>query len=328
MRRLNPARLGDERGAVTIVVALLMVAMIGFAAISIDVGRLYAEKRQLQNGADAAAVALACYTGTADKVILAQDLARANENADRARAVVTEPDPGVVQVDTGSQAADGGDTLPLFFAPILGFDRQEVTARSTAACGSPTGGEAALPLAFSICAFDAQTGGGVPSGTTSRVITFPKKDDTGCTGRSGNPVPGGFGWLKTTGGGCLTRTEVGQRVESDTGNNPSTGCSAALVEQARNQTVLLPLYESAGGTGANAWYDIAGYAAFRITGYNFGGQFKWNEPCKGDERCIAGYFVKRVNVGDSFDSSPTAPDFGTRFASLIPNLPDPEEPPL
>ncbi|NKS97062.1 hypothetical protein GS498_06695 [Rhodococcus hoagii] len=35
------------------------VVLLGFAAISIDIGANYAEKRQLQNGADAAALALA-----------------------------------------------------------------------------------------------------------------------------------------------------------------------------------------------------------------------------------------------------------------------------
>ncbi|WP_418606589.1 pilus assembly protein TadG-related protein [Georgenia sp. SUBG003] len=50
-------RQGARRNCV--VVALLMVPLIGFAAISVDVAASYAERQQLQNGADAAALAVA-----------------------------------------------------------------------------------------------------------------------------------------------------------------------------------------------------------------------------------------------------------------------------
>ena len=49
----------DERGAVAIIIALLMVVLIGFAALAVDISAMWAEKRQLQNGADAAALAIA-----------------------------------------------------------------------------------------------------------------------------------------------------------------------------------------------------------------------------------------------------------------------------
>ena len=47
-------RLRNERGAVATVVALLMVPLIGFAALSVDVANLYLKHQQLQAGADAA----------------------------------------------------------------------------------------------------------------------------------------------------------------------------------------------------------------------------------------------------------------------------------
>ena len=49
----------DERGAVAIIVALVMVVLLGFAAIAVDISAMWAEKRQLQNGADAGALAIA-----------------------------------------------------------------------------------------------------------------------------------------------------------------------------------------------------------------------------------------------------------------------------
>lgn len=51
----------DETGAIALIVAMVvgMGVLIGAASISIDVGSLYAQRRQVQNGADAAAFSLA-----------------------------------------------------------------------------------------------------------------------------------------------------------------------------------------------------------------------------------------------------------------------------
>ena len=51
-------RLEGERGATAVVFALLLVPMLGFAAIAVDIGALYAEKARLQVAADAAAIAV------------------------------------------------------------------------------------------------------------------------------------------------------------------------------------------------------------------------------------------------------------------------------
>jgi len=49
----------SERGAVAVMVALLLVVLLGFGALAIDASMLYAQKIQLQNGSDAAALAIA-----------------------------------------------------------------------------------------------------------------------------------------------------------------------------------------------------------------------------------------------------------------------------
>jgi Flp pilus assembly protein TadG len=57
MKKLMP-KFKDQRGAVIIVVAIAMLFfMIGFAALAVDVGYLYATKNELQNIADAGALA-------------------------------------------------------------------------------------------------------------------------------------------------------------------------------------------------------------------------------------------------------------------------------
>lgn len=51
-----PAR---QRGAVAVIVALSLVGMIGFVGLALDLGKLFVAKSELQNSADACALAAA-----------------------------------------------------------------------------------------------------------------------------------------------------------------------------------------------------------------------------------------------------------------------------
>jgi Flp pilus assembly protein TadG len=63
MKRINPlsnSRLSEtekERGAVLIMVTVLLIVFLGFAALALDVSHLYVVKNELQNAADAGALA-------------------------------------------------------------------------------------------------------------------------------------------------------------------------------------------------------------------------------------------------------------------------------
>lgn len=313
MPRLSSDR---DRGAVSVVVALLMVALLGFAAISIDVAALWSARQQLQTGADAAALAIAqdCARGSCgDTSATAQRFAELNKNDGDVTGRVLElaPTSGTVRVGTAS-------TQEHWFAPVLGVDASDVAAEATARWGAPTGGTAILPLAFSWCEWQAQTGGGLPSGTTERTIFFTKSSGTSCTGPSNNMVPGGFGWLAINAGTCQTRSTIGTTIYTDPGENVPSGCTTADFAAVQNQVVLLPLYDLAGSSGTNAWYRLYGYAAFRVTGYHFVGQFSWSAEgsCKGSVRCVQGYFVQFVSLDDRFTYGVGAPRLGASVVSL------------
>jgi Flp pilus assembly protein TadG len=315
-------RAHDDRGAIAVIVALMMTVLLGFLAIAVDMGALYVERRQLQNGADAAAFAVACHRGTAAQdAALATSMAGLNANDGKSAATVTALSGGQVQVDTSTLNTDGTTALPLTFAPVLGVSSSTVRASATAACGHPTGGTAMLPIVFSYCSFAAQTGGGLPSSTQPRTILFAASDGTSCTGRSGNTVPGGFNWTTTDGNGCSTTTAIGTPVYSDPGKSISKGCDPASVALIQGKTILLPLFEQSGGNGANAYYIPSGYAAFTVTGYFFGkgraGGYSWNPGCSQPDYCITGYFVGYAATNTSgFTYSPTGPDYGASAATL------------
>ena len=315
MQRLIPSlrrRLGAESGAVAVVVALLMVPMLGFAAIAVDIGSIYAERARLQVAADAAALAVAqdCARGACGDIqATASSMVTANEGGATAAPPVLSSAPLSVTVT-------GNKPTRHWFAPVLGIDSTAVSATATVAWGTPGAGTAVLPLTFSVCSFTHQTGG--LSTTTASTILFTKTANDGCTGPSGNAVPGGFAYVTTDPGKCQATSAIAHLLNSDTGNTPPGACSSADFSAWLGQTVLLPLFDQAGGTGSNAWYRVYGYAAFKLTGFALGGQFKTSpQPCSGSARCIAGYFVRFVDESDRFTYTSTGPDLGADILRLI-----------
>jgi Flp pilus assembly protein TadG len=308
-------RLDGERGATAVMFALLLVPMLGFAAIAVDVGALYAERARLQVGADAAAIAVAqdCSRGNCgDMLATAQALIAANDTEGTAAQPVLSSDPVSVTVT-------GGLPVEHWFAPVLGHDSTRVSATATVGWGSPSRGTAVLPLTFSWCEFEQMTGGGVPSGEVQRTIYFTKTSNTtGCTGPSNNIVPGGFAYLDTSSGRCEAASARDERSYSKTGNSVPSECATTDFSEWLGQTVLLPLFEESGENGTNAWYRVHGYAAFRLTGYHLGGQFSSaSKPCGGNDRCVAGFFTRFVELSDAWDYSPDAPQLGSSILRLI-----------
>jgi Flp pilus assembly protein TadG len=308
-------RPAGERGAAAVVLSLLLVPMLGFAAIAVDIGALYAERARLQVGADAAAIAVAqdCSRGNCgDMLATAQALIDANDTEGTAAQPVLSSDPLSVTVT-------GGMPVEHWFAPVIGHDSTRVSATATVGWGGPSGGTAVLPLTFSWCEFEQQTGGGLPSGETVRRIYFTKTSQTtGCTGPSNNIVPGGFAYLDTDPGACEVTTAIDGQWFSKTGNSVPSSCSESDFSGELGRTVLLPLFEESGQTGNNAWYRVYGYAAFRLTGYHLGGQYSTSpKPCGGNERCVAGYFTRFVELSDAWNYSPDAPQLGSSILRLI-----------
>src|SRR5258708_36778243 len=90
---------GEESGQTIVLVALLFVVLLAFAALSLDVGRFYAERRYLQNAVDSAALACArAYSqgGTAQSAWTAGDniLQKFNLNAHPIGPTLTYPGAG------------------------------------------------------------------------------------------------------------------------------------------------------------------------------------------------------------------------------------------
>ncbi|MHA7285395.1 pilus assembly protein TadG-related protein [Arthrobacter sp. MDT3-44] len=332
MRRIaskwKPAAADRERGAISVLVALLMVVFLGFAALAVDVAMVYSERAQLQNGADAAALGIAqvcaktpSSTLCSSSSAIAADLT--NKNAlDNLSAVQSVAFSGnKVTVTTAAKEAGRSDNrVSLFFAQALGVSSAEVGARAAAVWGSPTSGIAPFPLTFSICQVQGQVGGSL-----QLLQAHGDNANPDCNyGPSGAAVPGGFGWLSQSSGQCGAFVDIAVQLgASDPGNNGPSDCDAVLngwatdLSAGKSVTLLLPVFDQVTGTGAGAKYHLLYFAAYDVKGWAFSGSnnlpMTFNpsvtdgsvtKNCSGSCRGIIGKFIEYVSLADGYTLGP------------------------
>lgn len=340
MRRLMLANGNhqDERGAVSVIVAMLLVVLLGFGAMAVDVAMMYAERTQLRNGADAAALAIAqkCANSLTDSDCsatssLAANLANnnANDSLSNLKSVALDTPNRKVTVSVASQeAGHTPNQVSLLFARVLGLNTAEVNAPATVQWGSPSKGLAAFPITVSICQVRGQTG----------VLQLLQLHGTGANpscnyGPSGAAVEGGFGGLKQDPSACGATIDISKSTAGgDTGNNPPPYCDTLLNSWASDMTagkdviVLIPVFNAVTGTGTNAVFGLTTFAAFKVSGWKFGptglpytfhnrtpevpASVQCREPCRG----IIGTFVKYVSLASGYALGPVNPDGATIVA--------------
>ena len=282
MRRLSGRLKSGEDGAVAVIMALFMVVLLGITAIVVDVGMIYAERFQLQNGADAAALAIAqdCAAGNCSNAgATATQLAGKNshDGVSAATAVIAG---NTVTVRTRTATLDGGSAVQHWFAPVLGIQSTTVEAVAKASWGSPSKATV-FPFTAPRCIFDSAPTGEVWITSTST-----------CTGAGGKTLPGAFGWLdEDEKKSCRASVDVDQIIEGEPGKSGPKNCDVD------GKVILLPVYESKSGQGNNVSYIIDGFAAFKVTAHSWPNQSR-SEP--GCSHCtgIKGRFITLVSLAD------------------------------
>ena len=139
------ARGRDERGAVLVIMSLLLVVLLGIAALAVDLGYAYEQRRHVQNSADAAALGAAqdlpnLTTTEAD----AKSLSQTNlPSGSFPWSSCTDPGSlGVNSADTSCVSYDSSFTrvrvrlpqqsFPTFFGRVLGVSSTSTSAGATA----------------------------------------------------------------------------------------------------------------------------------------------------------------------------------------------------
>lgn len=333
-----------DRGAVLPFVAVMLVVLVGMGALVVDAGALYQERRELQNGADAAALAVAkdCAEGDCDDGPWgppAESTAKhfANENAEDDLSEIDEicgDGPGLVACGETPEVPDGAtgwvkvttetsdeinDQIDFVLAPVLdaALDGKTVHATAIAAWG-PVGSATTIPLIFSLCEF-TEFGGSLDPVTLpdgSHHIYFHHTEPAGdCPqGPAGDDLPGGFGWLDAT--DCEITIDQDGWVRTDTGVAFDNDCKP---ETWQNAEVLIPLFDQTNElTGNNIEYHVAGFIGFKVLGYKFPARtwptgFECPLQPGGSGTCLYGEFTEITTTGDGFGEH----DFGARIIKMI-----------
>lgn len=330
MRRLREWMESRERGATMVTFALLSTMLFGFIGLGVDGAVYYAKRQEAQNGADAAALAIAqeyATTACAEDDILATGYIQNNATWGTARHVAEDVDCATANRVTVDSAA----TFDPFFSQIIGIGDLTARGSATVEWGAPYSGAPLLPITFAVCDFDAALTG------APTTIYLPKHAPAGYAetcerpyGSDENIMPAGFGFL---GDGCSTEIRLDDPwVEAQTGASIPSGCSQAQMLSRLGQVILLPVFDRC-RTGKNnvddcdhdsslspslREYHIYAFAAWRLDGYYLNNTYKGGAPlpCGEPRKCVSGSFVRWVDIGEEFEIGP-APDTDTLVVRFV-----------
>jgi uncharacterized membrane protein len=129
-----------QSGQILVLTSLAMVAIIGFAALAVDIGFMYSGRRRMQTAADAAAVAGATALRDGQSVTAsAKGGSSINGFTDGQSSVtvtVNNPPAGGTYVGNANYV-DVKQPMPTYFLNVLGYSSLNVSARAVS--GAVTG---------------------------------------------------------------------------------------------------------------------------------------------------------------------------------------------
>ncbi|NND04240.1 MAG: hypothetical protein HKN91_15790, partial [Acidimicrobiia bacterium] len=260
---------GGESGIAAVFVGLWLVVLIGFGAFALDTSRIFNEYSELQNGADAAALAIAmdCAIGSCDGYFDALGLADAYADANMiddtayVEEVIVDLVDNAVEVAVATESAEGDNTFDMVLANVIGYNGLTVRAETEVVWGS-AGGAKVLPLIYSLCEWDAfgspgfvdedpngflhhesSMAGGFAPYADRYVTIFFHGTSTCQAGPSGQDLPGGFGWLESSEGLCEADVTVGYWVNLDPGASPTSECSPSYIKSLVVTVIGLPYFD-------------------------------------------------------------------------------------
>ena len=273
MLRLIRGRIGDERGAVAVIVAISMTVVLAMAALVVDIGAIQSKRAQLQEAVDAAALGIAQQCANAPATTLASCastvLAAAQATAttlgtdNLASAVIGTPVFTATTVTVTASSTQAG-----IFSGLFGSDSKGLTAAATAKWVPPVW---PLPLAFHECALPA------PS-TTNKVLLRTDALDvlnlfSSSCGLLGD-VTGAIGARWSVGANCSFDVDLLTWVGGTLSNLLPSEC-VSMVNSLPGKEVIVPVYSHVlgpiiiNGVLLGQGYQVEKYALIQLTGYDF-----------------------------------------------------------
>jgi Flp pilus assembly protein TadG len=271
----------NERGQAAVLTVLCATALLGMAALVVDLGSWFRAQRETQAAADAAALAAAqALPEEPDEAAALAELYLGKNGGGTHRTIFSKD---VVQDDTATVEVER--ETPGFFARIFGIDSVDVGARASARASGIAQARWVAPITVNI-----------------------KHPGLNCGSTNGNPVPC-FGEpveldllnLKAPGGsdaaGAFGLINL-DRADSGTAGAetlaewvlrgydeylaigiyrsvPSAMFNDSKFKSALDfrvgDVLLFPIYKTILGSGANAEYDVVGWVGFEVESFRAGG---------------------------------------------------------
>src|SRR5262245_51653144 len=301
MKRL---RVKSRRGQAMILTLVFMTVILGMAAAVVDVGAWYRTHRQMQNNADAAALAgaTALPENTAQAATLAMSYAGRNGGGVTGSDITFSSD--VVANDQIEVTARRG--VPGVFAKLFGLDSVTVRAHARAKAGVPGQAKWAAPFAVDVMHPKLQCRP-LPCFNEATELELDKVGPgafhivniDGSRGGTGNQTIGE--WVQTG----LNAYMPLNWYYSDPGSKFNSGNVRQALDARIGTDLLFPVYRHVRAQGAGFDYEVIGWVGWHLTGYSIGGKGK-----------LFASFTRIIWDGIQGEDS-TGDDFGVRSISLV-----------
>jgi Flp pilus assembly protein TadG len=310
-----PARLKSERGQAFVLAAVAMVMCLGMAALVLDVGNWFRDKRRLQGTVDAAALAGAQQLPDDSSGAQAQALSYANKNGGDVAGSSIVVTSQYYSNDTISVTGQRND--PGIFSKVIGIPGADITAKATARVGPPTQALHVAPMVV-YCGHSLIMNCNNDHTPQFNVSTTMDYDPMG--------APGAFGMLDLDGesGAIGSSTEAAWitdgfdkylglgKYKSDPGAKFGSDNVQSALQDRVNTVLLFPVFKTLDGTGSNADYDIIGWIGFYLQSYDI----------HGNSATLHGYFTSYIAEGILSKHSPGSGGvpssfFGVKSIQLI-----------
>ncbi len=246
---------------------------------------LYSERAQVQNGSDAAALAVAqkCAANTSDPNCsttspIASDIANknANDGLNNIKSISLDLTNRKVTVTAGAQQAGGTpNAVSLFFARVLGFSSSQRCDHVQCSVGERRRRQ---NRRFPSRIPSARCRDTSAEHSSFFRTTAPAPTPAATTALQARRLP-----VDTAGSrrmpACAAARSTSRPAKAAAlqGTAFPRNCSTTLQKWAdtitagRDVIVLLPVFTSVTGTGSGAVYHLVSFAAFKVTGWKFSG---------------------------------------------------------
>jgi Flp pilus assembly protein TadG len=306
-------RVRDERGQAIVLTVLSLAVLLGMAALVLDVGAWFHQKRHLQATADAAALAGAQMLPDNPGGALAEALSNAGKNGGGvAGADVTISSSRATNDTIGVRAHKSNNGM---FSRVLGVVNVNIAATAKARVGAPAQALHVAPMVVS-CNHDliknCNNGNAPPQFGKKTTLNY---DPMG--------APGAFGMLNLDGAnGTVGSSKEGEWIlhgfdkylglgmyDSDPGAKFSSQNIRGALDLRIGTVLLFPVFRTLTGTGSNAKYEIIGWIGFRLESYTVAGN---NAMLSGT---FTTYIAQGIQAKSAGQGSPLA--YGVRTVQLI-----------